>query len=183
MSRGLFSGELEKASDSSGLLFCSLSWTHGTGVVAGLAEGLLSLLLVAVSPVMEVTTEAVSSRGSAATAALDDAEEEEEESKPAPCLSDGEDEGEEADEEEEDDDEREEVEANTGAASSGSRQAVTSGSSLALVDAGLGMGLGVRVGVGTSNVTGSGVGEDFGSVETLSAGSSTPHSACSTTSP
>ena len=83
MSRGLFSGKLEKAWVSSGLLFCSLSWALGTELLAGLAEGLLSRLLVAVPPVMDVTTEAVSSRGSVGTAALEDAEEDEDESRPA----------------------------------------------------------------------------------------------------
>lgn len=157
---------------------------------AGLAEGLLSRLLVAVPPVTEVTAEAASSKGSAAAAALEDAEEEEEESRPvakAPRLSDGE-EGEEAGEdvdEEEEEEDGEEVEANMGVASSGRRQTGTSGSSLALVEAGLGLGLGVGVGVGVGggSVTGSGVGGAFGSPETLSAGSSTPSSACSTTSP
>lgn len=154
--------------------------------MAGLAEGLLSRLLVAVPPVMEVTTEAVSSRGSTATAALEDAEEDEDESRTAakvPCPSEGEEAGEEAEEEEEEEDEGDEVDTNTGVASSGRRRVGTSGSSLALVEVGLGLGLGVGVGVGSGNVTGSGIGEDFGSMEALSAGSSMPHSACRTTSP
>lgn len=54
-------------------------------MVAGLAEGLLSRLLVAVPPVTEVTIEAESSSGSAATAALE-AEEDEEESSPVPKV-------------------------------------------------------------------------------------------------
>lgn len=157
-------------------------------MVAGLADGLLSRLLVAVPPVMEVTTEAVSSRGSTATAALEDAEEDEEESRPAvkaPCLSEGEEgeeAGEEADEEEEEED-GEVVEASTGAASSESRWVEISGSSFAHVEAGLGLGLGVGAGVGAGNVAGSGGGEAFDSVGVLSAGSSKPQSACSTTSP
>lgn len=160
-----------------------------TGVVTGLADRLLSRLLVAVPPVMDVTTEAVSSRGSAATATLEVAEEDEEESKPpanTPCLSEGdegEEAGEEAEEEEEEEEDEEVVEASTGAASSESRCPVTSASSLALVEAGLGLGLGVGTRVGGGKITGSGVGEPFGSVGAFSAGSSTPHSDCSTTSP
>lgn len=158
---------------------------------AGLAEGLLSRLLVAVPPVMDVATEAASSKGSTATATLEDAEEDEEESRPvanAPCLSEGEegeDAGEDVDEEEEEEEDGEDVEANMGVASSGSRQTGTSCSSFALVEAGLGLGLGVGVGVGVGGgiVTGSGVGVAFGSPPTLSAGISTPSSACSTTSP
>ena len=84
--RGRFSGKLAKAWASSGRLFCSLSWAAaaaaeeegGRWVGAGLAEGLLSRLLVPVPPVAEVTTEAVSSRRSTAATALEEEEEEEE---------------------------------------------------------------------------------------------------------
>lgn len=156
------------------------------GVVAGLADGLLSRLLVTVPPVTEVTTEAVSSKGSAGTVALEDPEEDEE-SRPvvkAPCCSEeeGDEAGEEAGEEEElDEEDGEVVEARTGAASSGSEEGVISVSSFALVDAVLGLGLGR--GVGTANVIGSGAGEALGSVTVLSSGSSTPQSTWRTTSP
>lgn len=154
-------------------------------MVAGLAEGLLSRLLVAVPPVIEVTTDAVSSKGSAATAALEDAEEDEDESKAAakvPCLSEGEESGDDAEEDEEEEEEGEEVDASTGVTSSRSRWAVTSDSSFALVEAGLGLRLGVGVGVEAGNVT-CGTGDGLDSIEALSAGSSTPQSVCSTTSP
>lgn len=152
--------------------------------MAGLADGLLSRLLVAVPPVMEVTTEAASSRGSAGRVALeDDEEEEEDESRPdanAPCLSgdEVEDAGDEADDEEEDDD-GEEVEASTGGISLGRRKAATSGSSLALVEVGLELRLGA--GVGAASTTASGV-KGFCSSEASSAGSSMAQSAWSTTS-
>lgn len=156
-------------------------------MAAGLAEGLLSRLLVAVPPVMEVTTEAVSSKGSAGTVALEEAEEDEDKSRPAanvPCLSgeEVEEAGEEADEEEEEEeDDGDVVEARTGAVSLGSRRSVTSGSSVALVEAGLGLGLGAGVGAGRG--AGSGVEGGFSSVGAGSTGSSTPQSAWRTTSP
>lgn len=134
---------------------------------------------------IEVITEAVSSRVSAGTVALEDPEDDEE-SKPAakaPWRSDeeGDEAGEDADEEEVEEEEGEVVEARTGAVSLGSKQGVTSGSSLALVEAGLGLGLGA--GDGAGNGSGSEVGEAIGSVEALSSGSSTAQSVWSTTSP
>lgn len=93
-------------------------------MLVGLADGLLSRLLVAVPPVTEVMTDAVSSKGSAATAVLEDPEEDEDESRAAanvPCLSEGEEFGEDADEDEDEEEEGEDVEAKTGVTSSWSR--------------------------------------------------------------
>lgn len=75
-----------KAWDSSGLLFCSLSWMAGLDV-AGLAAGLLSLLLAPVPAVPVVMTDAPSSRGSVATAAVEDEDDEDESelAAKAPC--------------------------------------------------------------------------------------------------
>lgn len=154
------------------------------GVVAGLADGLLSRLLVTVPPVIEVITEAVSSKGSGGTVALDDPDEDEE-SRPlvkVPCCSgeEGDEAREEAGEEEELDEEDEEVvEARTGTASLGSNEGAISGSSFALVEAVLGLGSEV----GTANVIGSGTGEVLDSVTALSTGSSMPQSTWSTISP
>lgn len=74
-----------KAWGSSGLLFCSLSWIAGPAV-AGLAAGLLSLLLAPV-PAVPVVMEAPSSSGSVATAAVEDEEDDDESelAAKAPC--------------------------------------------------------------------------------------------------
>lgn len=154
----------------------------------GLADGLLSRLLVAVPPVTEVMTDAVSSKGSAATAVLEEPEEDEDESKAAanvPCLSEGEEFGEDADEDEDEEEEGEEVEARTGVTSSWSKCAVTSVSSFALVEAGLGLRLRLGGGVGVDAAGNATVSRSgcLHSREALSAGSSTPHSVCSSTSP
>lgn len=136
----------------------------------------------------EVMTDAVSSKGSAATAVLEDPEEEEDESKVAanvPCRSEGEEFGEEAEEDEDEEEDGEEVDAKTGGTSSWSKCVVTSVSSFALVEAGLGLRLRLGGGVGvdaTGNATSSMSGS-FDSREALSSGRSAPHSVCSSTSP
>lgn len=136
--------------------------------VAGLAAGLLSLLLAPV-PAVPVVTEAPSSSGSVATAAVEDEEEDDESELAAkvPCWSEveeGEDDGEDEDDVEEEDEEGEEVEATVGSTTSGSRLVEPSGSSqVELVEAGAGVE--------------TGAGEGAASVDSVSTGASDSDSA------
>lgn len=156
-----------KAWDSSGLLFCSLSWMAGLAV-AGLAAGLLSLLLAPV-PAVPVVIDAPSSSGSVATAAVEDEEEDDESelAAKAPCRSEveeGDEDGEDDEDVEEEDEEGEEVEAAVGSTTSGSRLVEPSGSSqVELVEAGAGVD--------------TGAGDGAASVQSVSTGASDSDSA------